>query len=148
MLRQPCTKYLKPTHVLPAASASSSSLLPVYARPSFVLSHGKGTYLYTKDGQKFLDFTSGIAVNSLGHAHEGFLRVMEKQASKLVHCSNVYHNEWADKLAALLIQKTKEDGGLGWKSGSSTGSGRVFFANSGAEANEGALKVRASLCIL
>lgn len=71
---------------------------------------------------------------------------MTKQASKMLHTSNVYHNEWAGKLAQLLVTLTQSEGGLGWASGQvhpekSAGGAKVFFANSGTEANEGALKI-------
>ena len=89
-------------------------------------------------------------MNALGHSDEQFAKVMYDQASKLVHTSNVYHHQWAGELAELLINLTKRDGGLGWipgtnpsssESSSSSSSGaKVFLANSGTEANEGALK--------
>lgn len=66
---------------------------------------------------------------------------MSEQSQKLVHASNLYHNEWAGKLAELLVTKTKKHGGLGYAPGASEGHAKVFFSNSGAEANEGALKI-------
>jgi acetylornithine aminotransferase len=126
-------------HIL---SLASNYLLPVYARPDFVLSEGKGSYVWDTDGKKYLDFSAGIAVNSLGHADEGVLKVLSDQAGKLLHTSNVYHNEWAPQLAELLVEKTREEGGLGFATRSKdTTTARVFFANSGTEANEGALKI-------
>lgn len=101
--------------------------------------------MWDTDGKKYLDFSAGIAVNALGHAHEGMLRVLTEQASKLLHTSNVYHNEWAAKLAQLLVKLTKSDGGLGFASNSDSTSSsdglKIFFSNSGTEANEGALKI-------
>jgi len=94
-----------------------------------------------------LDFSAGIAVNALGHADPELARVMGEQASRLVHASNVYHNEWAGELAELVVKLTRRDGGLGWAPSSSSsstshddGGAKVFLANSGTEANEGALK--------
>ncbi|TIC31652.1 putative acetylornithine transaminase [Wallemia mellicola] len=86
--------------------------------------------------------SAGIAVNGLGHADDGVSKVLGDQSSKLVHNSNLYHNEWSGELAHLLTTLTKQHGGLGYVKGSSTeGAGlKAFFANSGTEANEGALK--------
>ncbi|TFK43197.1 acetylornithine aminotransferase [Crucibulum laeve] len=149
----PSTKYVKATHTPPSTPSASTGrtlalgteyLLPVYARPNFVLSHGKGSYVWDTDGRKYLDFSAGIAVNALGHADEGVVKVISEQAGKLLHTSNVYHNEWAGKLAELLVTLTQAEGGLGFSPGSKATGGagaKVFFANSGTEANEGALKV-------
>ncbi|KAF9008735.1 acetylornithine aminotransferase [Cyathus striatus] len=143
----PSSKYAQPTHSLPTTppafiAAASEYLLPVYARPNFVLSHGKGSYVWDTDGRKYLDFSAGIAVNALGHADEGVLKVMTEQAGKILHASNVYHNEWAGKLAELLVTLTRKEGGLGYIPGDTNAPGaKVFFANSGTEANEGAMKV-------
>jgi len=82
-----------------------------------------------------LDFSAGIAVNALGHADEGVLKVLQDQAGKLLHASNLYHNEYAGRLAELLVELTKSH------DAPSFDGARVFFANSGTEANEGALKV-------
>ena len=84
-------------------------------------------------------------MNSLGHADDELAAVMHEQASKLVHQSNLLHNEWAGELAELLVTLTAREGGLGWTPGSSaedltSGGAKVFFSNSGTEANEGALK--------
>ncbi|KAJ7086637.1 acetylornithine aminotransferase [Mycena epipterygia] len=121
---------------------STAYLLPVYARPPFVLSHGHGSYVYDTAGKRYLDFSAGIAVNALGHADAGVLRTMAEQAGKLLHTSNVYHNEWAPRLAELLVTLTQREGGLGFARGTAPGGGaKVFFSNSGTEANEGALKI-------
>ncbi|PFH52644.1 hypothetical protein AMATHDRAFT_74112 [Amanita thiersii Skay4041] len=119
-------------------------LLPVYIRPDFVLSHGKGSYVWDTEGNKYLDFSAGIAVNALGHADEGVLKTMTEQAGKLLHTSNAYHNEWAVQLAELLVTLTQREGGLGYKAhgaGQALKPAKVFFSNSGTEANEGALKI-------
>ncbi|KAJ7228903.1 pyridoxal phosphate-dependent transferase [Mycena pura] len=121
---------------------STKYLLPVYARPDFVLSHGHGSYVYDTAGRRYLDFSAGIAVNALGHADAGVVKTIAEQAGKLLHASNVYHNEWAPRLAQLLVTLTQRDGGLGFTPGTPAGGGaKVFFSNSGTEANEGALKI-------
>ncbi|KAI0332511.1 acetylornithine and succinylornithine aminotransferase [Cubamyces sp. BRFM 1775] len=126
---------------------SSAYVLPVYARPPIVLAKGKGAYVWDTQGRQYLDFSAGIAVNALGHGDEGLVEVMRTTASTLLHTSNAYHHEYAGKLAELLIKLTQAEGGLGWAPGSShpvtdgTSGAKVFFANSGTEANEGALKI-------
>ncbi|KAH8830675.1 pyridoxal phosphate-dependent transferase [Flagelloscypha sp. PMI_526] len=148
----PSTAYISATHVplnSPNPSTqelldrSSSYLLGVYARPDFVLDHGRGLWVWDTDGRKYLDFSAGIAVNALGHADEGVTEVLATQSQRLVHASNVFHNEWAGKLAELLVTLTQTHGGLGFSPGSTPAkdSAKVFFSNSGAEANEGALKI-------
>lgn len=129
----------------------ASVTLNTYSRPQFILSHGKGLKVYDTDGRQFLDFTGGIAVNALGHADEGVQAVLAVQSGKLVHNSNLYHNEWSGELALLLVESTKRLGGMGFPPASAEASTddkmdphssglKVFFANSGTEANEGALK--------
>ncbi|KAL1742896.1 pyridoxal phosphate-dependent transferase [Schizophyllum fasciatum] len=143
----PCMRYTAATHTPSSPSPSvrdtlatgEKYLLPVYARPQFVLSHGKGSKVWDTDGRCYVDFSAGIAVNALGHGDEEFVKVISEQTSKLLHTSNVYHNEWAPRLAELLVELTRREGGLGL-SGPATGA-KVFFANSGTEANEGALKI-------
>ncbi|KAF8076131.1 acetylornithine aminotransferase [Lyophyllum atratum] len=149
----PSTRYKTVTHAFSSPnpetakilSQASNYLLPVYARPDFILSHGKGSYVWDTEGRKYLDFSAGIAVNALGHADEGVTKVIAEQSGKLLHTSNVYHNEWATQLAELLVMTTHAEGGLGFSSGTasspSSPGAKVFFANSGTEANEGAIKV-------
>lgn len=103
-----------------------------YNRPPIVLTKGKGCWVYDLADRKFLDFSAGIAVNALGHADAELASVIADQATKLIHLSNLYHNEYAGELAELLVNITKEGGGFE--------AARVFFSNSGTEANEGALK--------
>lgn len=98
-----------------------------YGRLPLAFSHGKGAYIYSTDGREFLDFLAGISVTNLGHAHPEITRSIREQAEKLLHCSNIYHIENQSVLAELIAQKS-----LGGKS---------FFANSGAEANEAAIKL-------
>ncbi|RXW25189.1 hypothetical protein EST38_g654 [Candolleomyces aberdarensis] len=153
----PSKAYIEPTHAFGTPSPKTASylslantyLLPVYARPDFVLERGKGSWVWDAEGRKFLDFSAGIAVNALGHADEGVAKVLSEQSNKILHASNVYHNEWAGKLAELLVTLTQKEGGLGFAPNSNTGNNiqspenvpKVFFSNSGTEANEGALKV-------
>lgn len=94
---------------------------------------GKGCVLYDNENRAYLDFTAGIAVNSLGHADPAINRIIENQAETLIHASNLYHNPWTPTLSKLLIEETKKQ---------SPGSPltQVFVSNSGSEANEAALK--------
>lgn len=89
--------------------------------------HGNGLYLYDTEDKAYMDLIGGIAVNVLGHAHPHLVSAIAEQAGKLIHCSNLYYIENQAILAERL--------------GSLFGGGRVFFANSGAEANEGAIKL-------
>lgn len=121
----------------------SNYLLNTYARPPILITHGKGSTLTDSSGRDYLDFTAGIAVTALGHADEGINSVIADQSSKISHASNIYWNEYAGELAKVLVEETKKAGGLGHTSGSGSGAGpggKVFFSNSGTEANEGALK--------
>lgn len=93
--------------------------------------HGKGIKLYSIDGKEYNDFFAGIAVSSLGHGHPALVNAISEQASKLIHCSNLYYNEPQTKLAKLMVETSCFD--------------KVFFANSGAEANEGAIKLARAL---
>jgi acetylornithine aminotransferase len=77
--------------------------------------------------------------------HSVYIQAIKNQAGKLIHTSNVYHNEWAGKLAKLIITLTQKQGGLGWTAGSEVGGAKVFFTSSGTEANEGALKISRSI---
>jgi len=101
--------------------------VPVFARYPIVLSHGEGPYVYDTEGKKYLDFLAGIAVNVLGHAHPKLVAAIAEQAGKIIHCSNLYYTEQQATLAATLTKLAGMD--------------KVFFANSGAEANEGAIKL-------
>ncbi len=101
-----------------------------YSRYPMVLERGKGCYLYDTDGRRYLDLISGIGVNALGHAHPRVVRVIREQASRLIHCSNLYYHEYQGKLAKKLVDASGMD--------------RAFFCNSGAEAVEGAVKIMRS----
>lgn len=101
--------------------------LPVFGRYPLVLDHGKGCYLYDTEGNKYVDFLAGIAVNALGHAHPVLVKAIADQAAKIMHCSNLYYTEIQAKAVKVIAEVSGFD--------------RVFLANSGAEANEGALKL-------
>ena len=101
--------------------------MPVFARYRVVLSHGDGPYVYDSDGRQYLDFLAGIAVNILGHGHPKLVEAIANQAKKLIHTSNLYYTEPQAALAKSLAQLSGLD--------------KVFIANSGAEANEGAIKL-------
>ncbi|BGP48502.1 acetylornithine aminotransferase [Rhodotorula kratochvilovae] len=150
-----CTDYLRPTHrdddvpadVQAKLKRHAAVTLNTYARPQFILARGKGCKLYDTHDREFLDFSGGIAVNALGHADDGVAKILQDQARRLVHNSNLWHNEWSGELAHLVVQKTKELGGLGYPAGQPEQNGsaddgglKVFFTNSGTESNEGALK--------
>ncbi|CAL1701670.1 unnamed protein product [Somion occarium] len=156
----PSTRYTTVSHPEDASSVPASVkalldranayVLPVYARPPFILSHGKGAYVWDTQGRKYLDFSAGIAVNAFGHGDEGLAEVMATEAKKLLHTSNAFHHQWSPKLAELLVTLTQQEGGLGWETGTplnppngttTTHGAKVFFSNSGTEANEGALKI-------
>jgi acetylornithine/N-succinyldiaminopimelate aminotransferase len=104
-----------------------SPILPTYARAPVALERGEGAYVYATDGRRFLDFGSGIAVNGLGHAHPQLVAALTAQAGKLWHTSNLYQVPGQQRLAERLVANTFAD--------------TVFFCNSGAEANECAIKM-------
>ena len=97
-----------------------------YARFDLQLTHGKGSLVYDTDGKEYIDLSTGIAVNTFGIADDAWLAAVTEQASKIQHASNLYYTEPAARLAELLCKKT--------------GASKVFFSNSGAEANECAIK--------
>ena len=105
----------------------SEYLLQNYARYPLVLHRGKGCYVYDPAGKRYLDFITGIGVNALGHAHPRLVKVIREQAGLMVHCSNLYYNEYQGPLAERLAK--------------ASGLERTFFCNSGAESMEGAMKM-------
>ncbi|KAI8371197.1 pyridoxal phosphate-dependent transferase [Choanephora cucurbitarum] len=136
-LIQPVTKLTHPDHDVPATTRAkveeySKYTVNTYARPDVVMSHGKGCYLFDTQDRSYLDFTAGIAVNALGHSDPQVAQVLFDQANRLVHTSNLYHHTNAGELAKKIIDTTHQHGGT-WAS-------KLFLANSGTEANEGALK--------
>ena len=104
-----------------------SKVMPTYS-PSVVIASGKGVTVRDVDGRTYYDFTSGIGVNSVGYANKKVVKAIQEQAAALTHCSNLYANVPATLLASKLV----EISGLG---------GKAFFCNSGAEANEAAIKL-------
>ena len=101
-------------------------ILQTYGRPEFVLERGNGVYLFDMDGNRYLDFVSGLAVNALGYGDYDVLKAIEEQASQLMHVSNLYHTIPSTLLAKQLVENSFAD--------------RVFFCNSGTEAWEATLK--------
>ena len=106
--------------------AEADYVLHTYNRPEIVFTHGEGMYLFDSDGNKYLDFTSGIAVTALGHSDPDWSAAVAQQATQLTHISNLFHSAPQVQLAQKLVQNSFAD--------------KVFFCNSGAEANEAALK--------
>ncbi len=104
-----------------------SAVMQTYARLPVTFSHGEGVYLYDTDGRRYLDGIAGIAVNGLGHAHPAVTAAIRQQADKLVHTSNLYRIEAQEQLAEALTRVA--------------GMENCFFGNSGAEANEAAIKL-------
>ncbi|MDI3518287.1 MAG: acetylornithine/N-succinyldiaminopimelate aminotransferase [Caldanaerobacter sp.] len=102
-------------------------LMDTYNRYPIMLVKGEGTRVWDSEGNAYLDFVAGIAVNSLGHCHPALVEAIKKQAETLIHCSNLYWNEKQIELARMISENSF--------------GGKVFFANSGAEANEGAIKL-------
>lgn len=102
-------------------------ILPVYAPAAFVPVKGKGSRVWDQHGKEYIDFSGGIAVTALGHCHPALVEALKTQGETLWHTSNIFTNEPALRLASKLIAATFAD--------------RVFFANSGAEANEAAFKL-------
>jgi acetylornithine/N-succinyldiaminopimelate aminotransferase len=105
---------------------STAHLLPTFARVDLAFDHGEGVWLTATNGERYLDFTSGIAVNALGHAHPKIAAAIIAQAHKAIHVSNLFRVPEQEQLADRLCEQSFAD--------------HVFFANSGAEAMEGAIK--------
>src|SRR5947209_14742465 len=102
-------------------------VVPSYTRFDLVLERGKGSYVWDVDGRRYLDLAAGIAVCSLGHAHPEIIKALAEQSQKLIHVSNLYYTEPQGRLAKRIVDLIAP--------------GRVFFCNSGAEANEGLFKL-------
>jgi acetylornithine/N-succinyldiaminopimelate aminotransferase len=105
----------------------SKNVVPSYGRFDLVFSHGAGSYVFDVAGKRYLDLGSGIAVCCLGHAHPAITEALVEQSRKLIHVSNLYFTEPQGRLAAELVKRL--------------GAGKCFFANGGAEANEGLFKL-------
>lgn len=102
-------------------------VMHTYARQPIVIDHGHGTKIYDKEGNEYLDFFSGIAVNNVGQTNDKVVEAIKRQAEKVIHTSNIYYNEPAAILAEKLANKAHFS--------------KTFFSNSGAEANEAAIKL-------
>jgi acetylornithine/N-succinyldiaminopimelate aminotransferase len=109
------------------STSAASHLLPVFARVDLGFSRGEGCWLIATNGDRYLDFTSGVAVNALGHAHPHLVKALQEQATKLWHMSNLFKSPDGEVLAARLCEQSFAD--------------FVFFCNSGAEAMEGVIKL-------
>ncbi|HEU4344514.1 MAG TPA: aspartate aminotransferase family protein [Candidatus Binatia bacterium] len=109
------------------AKLTDKYVVQTYARTPIALVRGKGARVWDADGKEYLDFLAGIAVNSLGHCHPAVVRAIQQQSKKLLHVSNLYHIAPQSELARELCRHSFAD--------------RVFFCNSGAEANEAAIKL-------
>ena len=109
------------------AELTDKYVAQTYARYPIALVRGKGARVWDADGKEYLDFLAGIAVNSLGHCHPAVVRAIQQQSRKLMHVSNLYHILPQSELAQELCRHSFAD--------------RVFFCNSGAEANEAAIKL-------
>jgi acetylornithine/N-succinyldiaminopimelate aminotransferase len=109
-----------------APAAPASAILGTYKRAPMELVRGEGVWLWDAEGRKYLDFVSGIAVNALGHGDAALKAALHEAAEGMVHVSNLYRTAPGERLAELLVARSFAD--------------RVFFCNSGAEANEGAFK--------
>jgi len=102
-------------------------LIQTYKQPELILDKGEGVKVWDLDGKMYYDFIGGIAVNSLGYCHPKIVEAIHRQSNKLIHCSNLFYNEPQILLAKELVKISCGD--------------RVFFGNSGAEANEAAIKL-------
>jgi acetylornithine/N-succinyldiaminopimelate aminotransferase len=102
-------------------------LMQTYTRQPISIVRGRGSKVYDMEGREYIDFVGGIAVNLLGHGHPDLVQAIQRQAAQLIHVSNLYYTEPQVKLAKLLVDHSFAD--------------RVFFCNSGAEANEAAIKL-------
>src|SRR5690242_5655163 len=109
------------------SNSATSHLLPVFARVDLGFTRGEGCWLVATNGDRYLDFTSGVAVNALGHAHPHLVQALQEQATKLWHMSNLFKSPDGEVLARRLCEQSFAD--------------FVFFCNSGAEAMEGVIKV-------
>src|SRR4029453_13095257 len=110
----------------PTPASLESAILGAYKGPPIELVRGHGVYLYDAEGKSYLDFGSGIAVNSLGYDDPGLKSALHAASEGLIHTSNLYHTAPGERLAAALVARSFAS--------------RAFFCNSGAEANEGAFK--------
>ena len=113
--------------VIVMTNSAAPHLLPVFARADIGFERGEGAWLIATNGDRYLDFTSGVAVNALGHAHPALVKALQEQATRLWHMSNLFQSPDGEKLAQRLCNESFAD--------------FVFFCNSGAEALEGVIKL-------
>lgn len=106
---------------------AATYLMQTYSRQPISIARGRGAKVYDLEGREYIDFVGGIAVNVLGHGHPDLVQAIQRQAAQLIHTSNLYYTEPQVRLARLLVDHSFAD--------------RVFFCNSGAEANEAAIKL-------
>ena len=109
-----------------SVNKTSTSLYDTFARAPLEFERGEGAWVFTREGDAYLDFSAGIAVNTLGHANPILVKALTEQAGKIWHTSNLFRISGQERLADTLVANSFAD--------------RVFFANSGAEANEAAIK--------
>jgi acetylornithine/N-succinyldiaminopimelate aminotransferase len=125
--KRPAPNLEIPAVVIAMTKSATSHLLPVFARVDLGFERGEGCSLISTNGERYLDFTSGVAVNALGHAHPHLVAALQQQAAKLWHMSNLFKSPDGERLAARLCEQSFAD--------------FVFFCNSGAEAMEGVIKL-------
>lgn len=118
---------MNPVIQKPTQELYDHCVLGTYGRFALEIARGEGAFVWDEAGNRYLDFGAGIAVCSLGHCHPEITRAVSEQAARLVHTSNLYYTRPQAELASLLVERV--------------GKGRVFFCNSGAEANEGLIKL-------
>ena len=106
---------------------TNNYVMNTYGRYDLVIDHAHGSVVYDKDGNEYIDTVAGIAVNNIGHTHPKVAEVIKQQAEKMIHVSNLYYTQEQADYARRLVEKSPHD--------------KVFFANSGAEANEAAIKL-------
>ena len=114
-------------HTIPRAEDLYARYVVPTAKRGLTLVRGQGVRVWDDRNRGYLDLGGGVAVNSLGHAHPAMQQVLAEQSATLIHCCNLYYNPWQGELARQLVELT--------------GAGKVFFCNSGAEANEGLIKL-------
>src|SRR5438874_3188483 len=124
---QPPTSNVQHSNAEDVREAFEKFVVPSYSRFDLVLERGEGSYVWDVDGKRYLDLAGGIAVCSLGHVHPEITKALTEQAQKLIHVSNLYYNQFKGWLAKRIVDLVAP--------------GRVFFCNSGAEANEGLFKL-------
>jgi len=122
---------LEQTSLEATQEAYRQTVMATYARFPVAFERGEGAYLWSTDGRRYLDFLAGIAVNSVGHCHPRVVEAVQRQAARLIHVSNLYHIPQQAELAQTLCRLS--------------GMEKAFFANSGAEANEAAIKIARKL---